>query len=116
MVNQEYKNPQKLLMAFLDSFSQPMWICDKSGNVLMNEEAKEYSKGGFDIIKNAQDLAVGASKVVQHMGRHFVLDKKDINHGTNSFVCTLQQEEDPVQRLKKSTAKFAKAYSNIYGK
>ena len=38
------------------------------------------------------------------------------SHGTNSFVCTLQQEEDPVQRLKKSTAKFAKAYSNIYGK
>ena len=42
MDNQEYKNPQKLLMAFLDSFSQPMWILDKSGNVLMNEEAKEY--------------------------------------------------------------------------
>jgi len=93
MVNQEYKNPQKLLMAFLDSFSQPMWILDKTGNVLMN--------------------GVGASKVVQHMGKHFILDKKDINHGTNSYVCTLQHEEDPLQRLKKSTAKFTKAYSSI---
>ena len=51
MVNQEYKNPQKLLMAFLDSFSQTMWILDKAGNVLMNEEAREYSRGGFDILK-----------------------------------------------------------------
>ena len=114
MVNQEYKNPQKLLMAFLDSFSQPMWILDKAGNVLMNEEAREYSRGGFDILKYAQDLSVGASKVVQHMGKHFILDKKDINHGTNSYVCTLQHEEDSLQSLKKSTAKFTKAYSNIY--
>ena len=114
MDNQEYKNPQKLLMAFLDSFSQPMWILDKSGNVLMNEEAKEYNLRGFDIIKYAQDLGVGASKVVQHMGKQFILDKKDINHGTNSYVCTLQLEEDPLQRLKKSTAKFTKAYSSIY--
>jgi hypothetical protein len=114
MVNQEYKNPQKLLMAFLDSFSQPMWILDKAGNVLMNAEAREYSNSGFDILKYAQDLSVGASKVVQHMGKHFILDKKDINHGTNSCVCTLQHEEDPLQRLKKSTAKFTKAYSNIY--
>ena len=114
MVNQEYKNPQRLLMAFLDSFSEPMWILDKTGNVLMNEEAKEYSNRGFDILKFAQDLTVGTSKVVQHMGRQFILDKKDINHGTNSYVCTLQLEEDPVQRLKKSTAKFTKAYSNIY--
>ena len=97
MDNQEYKNPQKLLIAFLDSFSQPMWILDKTGNVLMNEEAKEYSSRGF-----------------QHMGKQFVLDKKDINHGTNSYVCTLQLEDDPLQRLKKSTAKFTKAYSNIY--
>jgi hypothetical protein len=52
--------------------------------------------------------------MVQHMGKQFVLDKKDINHGTNSYVCTLQLEEDPLQRLKKSTAKFTKAYSNIY--
>ena len=65
MVNQEYKNPQKLLIAFLDSFSQPMWILDKTGNVLMNEEAQEYNKRGFDILKFAQDLAVGKSKIVQ---------------------------------------------------
>ncbi len=114
MDNQEYKNPQKLLIAFLDSFSQPMWILDKTGNVLMNEEAKEYSSRGFDVIKHAQEISVGASKVIQHMGKQFVLDKKDINHGTNSYVCTLQLEEDPLQRLKKSTAKFTKAYSNIY--
>ncbi len=114
MVNQEYKNPQKLLMAFLDSFSEPMWILDKFGNVLMNEEAQEYNKRGFDILKFAQDLAVGKSKIVQHMGKQFILDKKDINHGTNSYVCTLQLEDDPLQRLKKSTAKFTKAYSNIY--
>ncbi len=50
MVNQEYKNPQKLLVAFLDSFSQPMWILDKFGNVLMNEEAKEYNSRGFEYI------------------------------------------------------------------
>jgi hypothetical protein len=80
----------------------------------MNEEAKEYSLRGFDILNCAQDLSVGASKVVQHMGKQFILDKKDINHGTNSYVCTLHLEDDPLQRLKKSTAKFTKAYSNIY--
>ena len=53
---------------------------------------------------------VGSVNVRVNQGSQVVI------HGTNSFVCTLQQEEDPVQRLKKSTAKFAKAYSNIYGK
>jgi hypothetical protein len=113
MDNQEFNNPPKLLLALIDSFNQPMWIIDKIGNVLMNDKAKEYSKKGFDITVHSSDLSVGCTKLVTHFGKNFKLNKKDINHGTNSCLCTLESAEDPIQRLKDSSKRLQKALNTI---
>jgi hypothetical protein len=113
MENQDFRNPSKLFVAFLDSFNQPMWIIDKSGNILMNEQAKEYSKMGFDILSNAKDLSLTCSKTIIHFGKQFKLFKKDINHGTNSCVFTLEPDEDPIRRLKESSRKLKNVLRTI---
>lgn len=113
MDNQEFNNPPKLLVALIDSFNQPMWIIDKIGNVLMNDKAKEYTKRGFDITTHTQDLSVGCTKLITHFGKSFKLNKKDINHGTNSCLCTLEIAEDPIQRLKDSSKKLQKVLNTI---
>ena len=41
------------------------------------------------------------------------LEKKDINHGTNSCVCTLKPEDDTIARLTESSKKLKKVLSAL---
>ena len=79
----------------------------------MNDKAKEYTNRGFDITTHTQDLSVGCTKLITHFGKSFKLNKKDINHGTNSCLCTLEIAEDPIQRLKDSSKTLQKVLNTI---
>ena len=39
------------------------------------------------------------------------ISKKDINHGTNSFVCVIKVEDETIARLTESSQKLKKVLS-----
>lgn len=109
---EEYNNPSKLFIAFMDSFNEPLCLVDGDGNILMNEQAHKMKESGFDLQSHSKRSKVGCS-VVTHKGKKYNLEKKDINHGTNSFLCTFKLEDDTITRLTESSKKLKKVLSAL---
>ena len=107
----DYKNPSNLLVAFLDSFNKPLCLVDDNGNSLLNNQAKELKKKGFDLDIHASKIKKNSSAIILHKGTKYNIEKKDINHGTNSCVCTISEEDETIARLTESSAKLKKVLS-----
>ena len=108
----EYENPSKLIIAFMDSFNEPLCLLDNDGNTLMNEQAHKMNAIGFDLSAHSRKCKVGCSTIT-HKGKKYNLEKKDINHGTNSFLCTLKVEDDTINRLTESSKKLKQVLSAL---
>lgn len=109
----EYQNPSRLLVAFMDSINEPVCIVDNSGNCILNQTAKKFQNDGLDMQNHVKKLKDNSSVLITHQGKKYNLHKKDINHGTNSFVCTLKQEDEIITRLTASSNKLRKILNEI---
>ena len=109
---EEYTNPSKLFIAFMDSFNEPLCLIDENGNFLMNEQAQKMKEAGFDLQSHSKKSKIGSS-IVTYKGKKYNLEKKDINHGTNSFLCTFKLEDDTITRLTESSKILKKALSAL---
>jgi hypothetical protein len=107
----DFKNPSNLLVAFLDSINKPTCIIDDNGNSLLNNQAKELKKRGFDIDIHSSKIKKNTTATITHKGTKYNIEKKDINHGTNSCVCTVSEEDETIARLTESSAKLKKVLS-----
>ena len=107
----EYSNPSNLLIALMDSINQPLCIIDDLGNMLLNHQAKELNNNGFDFKAHSKKLLKNTTAIVTHKGKKYNIEKKDINHGTNSCVCTISQEDETISRLNESSKKLKKVLS-----
>jgi S-adenosylmethionine hydrolase len=112
-ITNEFKNPSQLFIAFFNSFNIPMCIVDEFGNILMNDMAEELKKSGFEIDNYLKKIKNNSSGTIQFKGKKYNLEKKDINHGTNSCVCTLKLEDDTIARLTESSKKLKKVLSAL---
>ena len=112
-MEQDYINPSKLLLALIDSIEEPVCLLDDNGNVLLNQNAKDLKKSGFDIDKVSKQATKNRTKTVSHQGVKYSLEKKDINHGTNSCLCKLVLEDDTIVRLTESSKKLKKVISAL---
>jgi hypothetical protein len=109
--NEEYTNPSKLLMGLLDTFINPTCIVDECNNCIMNESAKELYDKGFDIPSYTFRTKNGSTATFFHKGKKYFINKKDINHGTKSFLCTIELEDETILKLKKSSDKLKEVLS-----
>jgi len=109
---EEYTNPSKLFIAFMDSFNEPLCLLDENGNFLMNEKAQKMNESGFELKSHSKKCKIGIS-VVTYKGKKYNLEKKDINHGTHSFLCTFKLEDDTITRLTESSKKLKKVLSAL---
>lgn len=109
----EFNNPSSLFIAVLDSFSQPTWIVDSNGQCILNQPAKTLKESGFDIDIHSQKLKINSSSTVFHKGTKYNITKKDINHGTNSCLCTIKTEDEAIAKLKASSTKLKKVLSAL---
>lgn len=107
----DFKNPSNLLVAFLDSINKPLCIVDDNGNTLLNNQAKELKRRGFDIDIHSSRIKKNTTATITHKGTKYSIEKKDINHGTNSCVCTVSEEDETIARLTESSAKLKKVLS-----
>jgi len=102
-----------ILQAFMDSFAFPLWLVDSNHNILMNEYALELSNSGFDIKSKISKMRLGDTKNIVHNGTKYKIHSKDINHGTNCLVFTMEKIIDDVVRLKESTSKLRKVLGSV---
>jgi hypothetical protein len=109
----EFSNPSSLFIAVLDSFSHPTWIVDSDGQCILNQPAKDLKKSGFDIDIHSHKIKVNGNCTVFHKGKKYDISKKDINHGTNSCLCTIKIEDEAITKLKASSTKLAKVLSAL---
>lgn len=107
----EYKNPSKLLIAFIDSMKEALCLIDENGNTILNENARNLQKKGFDINAHTKQVNINSTKSVEHQGVIYDIEKKDINHGTNSCLCTIVPKDDTIHRLTESSKKLKKVLS-----
>jgi hypothetical protein len=109
--NEEYAHPSKLLMGILDTFIAPTCIVDDHNNCIMNELAKELYDKGFDVPGYSSRTKNGSTATFFHKGKKYFINKKDINHGTKSFLCTIELEDETILKLKKSSDKLKEVLS-----
>lgn len=109
----EYQNPSKLLVAFMDSIDEPVCLVDDTGNCILNQNAKDLKDLGFEVDKLSIKLKNNSSAIVNHKGKKYNISKKDMNHGTNSFVCVIKAEDDTIARLTESNKKLKKVLSAL---
>jgi hypothetical protein len=109
----EYLNPSKLLLALIDSLECPLCIIDDSGNIILNTEAKKLKKEGFDIDLYSRKIKKDSMVSVSHLGKKYSIQKKDINHGTNSCLCKILPEDDTINRLTESSKKLQQVLSAL---
>lgn len=102
-----------ILQAFMDSFAYPLWLVDSNHNIIMNEYAEELANSGFDIRLKISKMHLGDTKNIVYNGVKYKLISKDINHGTNCLVFTLEKVIDDVVRLKESTSKLRKVLGSV---
>lgn len=107
----DFNNPSNLLVALIDSINTPLCIIDDNGNSLLNNQAKELKSHGFDIFVHSSKIKKNTSATVLHKGTKYCIEKKDINHGTNSCVCTVSEEDETIARLNESSKKLKKVLS-----
>ena len=107
----DFKNPSNLLVALLDSINKPLCIIDDNGNTLLNNQARELKNIGFDIDFHSRKIKKNTTATIQHKGTKYSIEKKDINHGTNSCVCTVSEEDETIARLTESSQKLKKVLS-----
>ena len=50
---------------------------------------------------------------IEYIKKKYKIDKKDINHGTNSCLCTISPEDETIIRLKESSSKLKKVLSSL---
>ena len=112
-MEQDYVNPSKLLIAIIDSMDEPVCVTDDYGNTLLNENAKVLKKSGLDVDILSKQLKANSTKTVSHQGVKYSLEKKDINHGTNSCLCKFVPEDDTIVRLTESSKKLKKVLSAL---
>lgn len=112
-MDNDYLNPSKLLLALIDSLDCPMFLVDDSGNMILNTEAEKLKKEGFDIDNYSKKIKKGSQMSVSHLGKKYSIQKKDINHGTNSCLCRITPEEDTITRLTESSIKLQKILSAL---
>jgi len=107
------KNPTQLFLAFFDSFNEPMCIIDEEDNIIMNQPAKDLQSTGMRLDLQVKKIKKGCSGIVTHKSIKYRVDKKDINHGTNSCLCTVKQEDETISRLKESSTKLKKVLNSL---
>ena len=83
-----------------------------SNNYILNENAKKLKKSGLDIDFLTKQIKINSTKKVCFDGIEYCIEKKDINHGTNSFVCTLKQDDEIINRLQASSKKLRNILNN----
>lgn len=109
----EIKNPSQLFLAFFDSFNEPMCIIDDEENIIMNERAKQLQKAGMKLDVQIKKIKKNACGFITHKSVKYRVDKKDINHGTNSCLCTVKAEDETISRLKESSTKLKKVLNSL---
>lgn len=109
----EYSNPSKLLLALIDNLDCPLCIVDDLGNIILNNEAEKLEKEGFDIKNHTKKIKKDSMVHVSHLGKKYSIQKKDINHGTNSCLCKILPEDDTINRLNESSIKLQKLLSAL---
>jgi hypothetical protein len=111
--SEEYENPSQLLIAILDSMNEPTCILNDKGKYILNDEAKKLLTCGLDISSITNNLEKNSIHTLYHKGVQYNVEKKDINHGTNSFVCKIIPVDDTIKRLAKSSERLKKAINNL---
>jgi hypothetical protein len=86
-------------------------IIDDNGNTLLNNQARELKNLGFDIDFHSRKIKKNTTATILHKGTKYSIEKKDINHGTNSCVCTVSEEDETIARLTESSQKLKKVLS-----
>jgi len=110
-MEQDYIKPSRLLIALMDSIEEPVCLIDNHGNYLLNENAEKLKKSGLDIDYLTKQLKINSTKKVCFDGIEYCIEKKDINHGTNSFICKFTKSDDAIYRLTESSKKLKKVLS-----
>ena len=77
------------------------------------ELQNEIKKSGFDIDIHSHKIKVNSSSTVFYKGKRYNISKKDINHGTNSCLCTIKIEDEAITKLKASSTKLEKVLSAL---
>ena len=111
--SEEYENPSQLLIAVLDSMNEPTCIFNDNGKFILNDEAKKLLSCGLDITTITKNLDKHPNHILYHQGVQYNIEKKDINHGTNSFVCKIIPVDDTIKRLTKSSERLKKAINML---
>lgn len=109
----DYNNPSQLLLALIDSLDCPTCIVDDFGNIIPNSEAQELIDSGFELKNYIKKIKKDSESFVYHHGKRYSIHKKDINHGTNSYLCKITLQEDPIARLTESSKKLKKVLSAL---
>ena len=105
-------SPEDIFVAVLDTFNDPMFVID-GDNLIMNIEAQKLNDNGLNLQEQSKKIKVGSSALISYKNQKYRISKKDINHGTNSCICTLSLEDDTIARLQKSSLKLKKVLSSI---
>ena len=75
------------------------------------ELAKELYDKGFDVPGYSSRTKNGSTSTFFHKGKKYFINKKDMNHGTKSFLCTIELEDETILKLKKSSDKLKEVLS-----
>jgi hypothetical protein len=106
-------SPEDIFVAVLDTFNDAMFVIDNEDNLIMNIEAQKLNDNGLNLQEQSKKIKVGSSALISYKNQKYRISKKDINHGTNSCICTLSLEDDTIARLQKSSLKLKKVLSSI---
>lgn len=110
-MEKEKYSPLDLLLALMDSFDEPLCLIDSNGHSFLNEYAKQLQNNGLDIDNISKRIKVNSTETVTHKGVLYSIEKKEMNHGTNSCVCKFVPEDDTIKRLTESSKKLKKVLS-----
>jgi hypothetical protein len=84
-----------LLQAFLDLFPHPAWISDAETPLMLNEAARAMVSQGFSLSSTKTRHGV-----ISHRGKRFLVQQREMNHGTNCQFFELTDEDEPVNRMR----------------
>ena len=106
-------DPSTLLQDILDTFTQPVCIVDKSNRIIMNDQAKSLFDSGFDVGLHSLNLKNSISTTIIYKSKKYVLEKKELNHCTDFYLCKIQIEDETIQKLKQSSTKLRQVLSTL---
>lgn len=106
-------DPSTLLQDILDIFTQPVCIVDQNDKIIMNDQAKQLFESGFDVGFHSLKLKNSSSTTIIYKSKKFILEKKELNHCTNCYLCKILSEDETIQKLKQSSTKLRHVLSTL---